>query len=36
LQLLCDMAQQELDEFEVMNDFFFGFCFHSLLFFSPL
>jgi hypothetical protein len=22
LQLLCDMAQQELDEFEVMNDFF--------------
>jgi hypothetical protein len=31
LQLLCDMAQQELDDFEVMNDFYFIF----LLFLIP-
>lgn len=32
LQLLCDMAQQELDEFEVMNPLFFLYLF-TLFFF---
>ena len=34
LQLLCDMAQRELDDFEVMSDFYFIFPF-CFIFLSP-
>lgn len=36
LQLLCDMAQQELDDFEVMSDFYFIFLLFLFSFFSRL